>query len=160
MNDKIFNLFLDNKLNILKADTDFLEYIGQKNPVSLNDIVPPQDLLILNNTLFALNPGEGNLCCFRMRISTGKLNWNAANLQKTDEENCQIIMECEDIQSFRKVRDANLYDPMTGLYNKQSITEYAQEMVKIRAKVFILPFWISITSNVLMTHWDTKKVMK
>ena len=136
MNDKIFNLFLDNKLNILNADNDFLEYIGQKKPVSLNDIVPPQDLLILNNTLFALNPGEGNLCCFRMRISTGKLNWNAANLQKTDEENCQIIMECEDIQSFRKVRDANLYDPMTGLYNKQSITEYAQEMVKNPGKGF------------------------
>ena len=49
MNDKIFNLFLDNKLNILKADNDFLEYIGQKKPVSLNDIIPPQDLLILNN---------------------------------------------------------------------------------------------------------------
>lgn len=136
MSEKNYQLLLDHNLYILKADDAFYEYIGQNRLLSLDDIIPPQDLLLLKNTLFALNPGEGNLCCFRMRVASGKLNWNAANLQKEDEDSGQIRMEFEDIQSFRKVKDSGVFDPMTGLYNKQAITDYAHEMVEHPGKGF------------------------
>ena len=45
-------------------------------------------------------------------------------------------MEFEDIQSFRKVKDSGVFDPMTGLYNKQAITDYAHEMVEHPGKGF------------------------
>lgn len=125
-----FHLLLDNNLCILEADDAFYEHIGQKKLLSLDAIIPPQDLLLLKNALFALDPGEGNLCCFRIRTSNGKLNWNAANLQKSDDDSGQIVMDFEDIQSLRREYDTALYDPMTGLYNKQTITDYAHEMVE------------------------------
>ncbi|MBR3515358.1 MAG: GGDEF domain-containing protein [Lachnospiraceae bacterium] len=136
MQNNRYELLLDNNLRVLQTDDAFYEHIGQRSLKMLDDIIPPQDLMLLKNALFALGPGEGNLCCFRMRTSTGKLNWNAANLQKANDESGQIQMELEDIQSFRKVKDSALYDPMTGLYNKQSITDYAHEMVENPGKGF------------------------
>ena len=160
MSEKNYQLLLDHNLYILKADDSFYEYIGQNRLLSLDDIIPPQDLLLLKNTLFALNPGEGNLCCFRMRVASGKLNWNAANLQKEDGDSGQIRMEFEDIQSFRKVKDSGVFDPMTGLYNKQAITDYAHEMVEHPGKGFYFHCWISIILSVSMIPLVIKKGMK
>ncbi|MBR3307120.1 MAG: GGDEF domain-containing protein [Lachnospiraceae bacterium] len=133
---KKFQLLLDNQLNIVKAEPKFFDYVGQPMPRCMDDVIPPQDLLLMKNTLFALEPGSGNLCCFRIRTARGKLNWIAANIQKTDDDSKQIIAELSDIQSFKSVGPSASFDVMTGLLNKETITGYAQKMVEEPGKGF------------------------
>ena len=78
---KKYLVTLDNNLRLVEAEKAFYEYVGQPRPELLEDVIPPQDLMLLKNTLFALSPGGSNLCCFRIRTLTGKLSWIAGNIE-------------------------------------------------------------------------------
>ncbi|MCR5743199.1 MAG: GGDEF domain-containing protein [Lachnospiraceae bacterium] len=121
---------LDANLNIVKAEDDFLRYIGMPSLTSLDEVIPPQDMMLLKNAVFAINTGGNTLSCFRIRTSSGNLNWIAANVEKLDDKDHPIQMELSDIQSLKTAGTSGVLDPMTGLLNKKSITDMAIELTK------------------------------
>ncbi|MBR1471651.1 MAG: GGDEF domain-containing protein [Lachnospiraceae bacterium] len=124
-----FNKYLisvDKDLNVISCESAFLKYIGRAKIGNLDMVVPPQDMIQLRNAVFAINPGELGLSCFRIRTSFGKLNWIAANVEKSDGQDESIHMELSDIQSMKADGALAQYDEMTGLLNKQAITDFAR----------------------------------
>ncbi|MBQ7679060.1 MAG: GGDEF domain-containing protein, partial [Butyrivibrio sp.] len=97
---------------------------------NLDQVIPPQDLIQLKNALFAIDPGTPGLTCFRIRISNGKLNWIAANLKKRGEAGDVLTLDMSDIQSLKSDISSAYYDEMTGLLNKQAITDFATKLTR------------------------------
>lgn len=122
-----YQLVLDASLNIISAEEKFYSYIGKRELKTLEDIIPPQDIINLKNAIFAIGEGSNTLSCFRVRTSYDKLNWIAANITKRKDGTHNVYMELSDIQGLKSSEDANNLDPMTGLLNKKAITEMAVE---------------------------------
>ena len=125
---KKYLIKLDINMNIIEAEDNFLRYIGMTKLSCLDEVVPPQDMMLLKNTIFAVNVGGSTLSCFRIRTSSGTLNWIAANIEKNDDGSHLVQMELSDIQSLKTVGTSSTLDPMTGLLNKKSITDLAIEL--------------------------------
>ncbi|MBO6206215.1 MAG: GGDEF domain-containing protein [Lachnospiraceae bacterium] len=126
---KKFLILTDKELNIKECNPDFMQYIGRSGIRGLDEVVPPQDMMQLRNAVFAIDPGRQCLTCFRIRTEAGSLNWIAANVAKTDTPDEEIQIELSDIQSMKIQGTMAFYDKMTGLLNKQGITNYAQELM-------------------------------
>ncbi|MBQ8118271.1 MAG: GGDEF domain-containing protein [Lachnospiraceae bacterium] len=120
-----YSLVVTKNMAVLSAGESFLNYIGKSKLFNLDQVVPPQDMIQLKNAVFAIDPGASALTCFRIRTSTGKLNWIAANVKKEDNYEETIKMELSDIQTLKEDDDTVRLDPMTGLLNKKAITDYA-----------------------------------
>ena len=116
---------VDKNLNVLTCESAFLDYIGRKTLTNLNLVVPPQDMIHLRNGLFAIDPGGIGLSCFRIRTAGGNLNWVAVNVEKAEDPDDIIHMELRDIQSLKADGAMAQIDEMTGLLNKQAITDRA-----------------------------------
>lgn len=123
-------ILVDNNLNISESNADFLAYLGMDELQNLDQVVPPQDYMQLKNALFAVRYGAVGLCCFRIRISEGTLNWIAANMEKPDNDKDTIKMELSDIQSLKEESVLARYDKMTGLLNKQAIIDFAKGLTE------------------------------
>ncbi len=126
---KTYRIKVDNELNLTEYKEDFLSYIGQARINNLDEVIPPHDLMQLRNALFAIDPGSTGLSCFRIRTLKGTLNWIAANARKFDTSD-PIEIELSDIQSLQTGSSSVNIDSMTGLYNKQAIIGYANELVQ------------------------------
>ena len=122
---KKYSIVADKNMDIVTAGDPFLTYIGMNELHNMDQIVPPQDMIQLRNAVFAIDPGSFNLSCFRIRTSSGKLNWIAANITKTEGREGLINMELSDIQTLKSDSPQIRLDEMTGLLNKQTITDYA-----------------------------------
>lgn len=129
-----YSLVVDKNMSVLKAGELFLNYLGKSKLANLDQVVPPQDMIQLKNAVFAIDPGSSGLTCFRIRISSGKLNWIAANVKKEDEPDETIKMELSDIQTLKEDDDSARIDPMTGLLNKKTITDYATDLTQLDPK--------------------------
>ena len=127
---KKYLISVDKNMNIRNVDANFLEYIGRDRIRNLDQVIPPQDLMQLRNSVFAIDPGNLCLSCFRIRTASGKLNWIAANVEKVEDEEEIIHMELTDIQTLKSEGVMAHYDEMTGLLNKQAITDYAMELTQ------------------------------
>ncbi len=127
---KKYLITVEKDLNIVNCESAFLEYIGRERAGNLDQLVPPQDLIQLRNAIFAIDPGKLGLSCFRMRTSNGRLNWIAANIEKSDEMDETVRMELSDIQSLKSDNTLAQFDKMTGLLNKAAITEIAKALTE------------------------------
>ena len=125
---KKYLILTDKNLNIAECSPDFLDYLGMTKLQNMDQVVPPQDLMLFRNALFAVNYGNIGLCCFRIRTKNGCLNWIAANMEKPESDQDSIKIELSDIQSLKEDSFLAHYDKMTGLFNKQTIIEYAQNL--------------------------------
>ena len=125
---KKYLITVEKELNIVSCESAFLEYIGRERAGNLDQLVPPQDLIQLKNAIFAIDPGKLGLSCFRMRTANGRLNWIAANIEKSDNADETVRMELSDIQSLKSDNTLLEYDKMTGLLNKTAITEIAKDL--------------------------------
>ncbi len=123
-------IYLDNELNIVKNDKAFLSYLGMKELHNLSQIIPPPDIMQLQNCMFAISYGATNLTCFRVRSGNNNLDWFAANIEKPENPEEPIQIELCDIQSMKTGSTDSYYDKMTGLYNKNTITEYAKDLME------------------------------
>ena len=130
-----YSLIVDKNMSVVSAGELFLNYIGKTQLGNLDQIVPPQDMIQLRNAVFAIDPGALGLTCFRIRTSNGKLNWIAANVKKEETELDDIIhMELSDIQTLKEDDTTSRYDPMTGLLNKKTITDYAVSLTQLHPR--------------------------
>ena len=126
-----FEISVDKDMVILNAPDTFYGYVGSDSVKKFDQLIPPQDMIQLKNSLFALNPGRKGLCCFRVRTAGGVLNWIAANIRKSDDKEGRIDIELIDIQSMNEKSPMAQYDAMTGLMNKQAITDYAVSLTRL-----------------------------
>ena len=128
-----FSITVDKDMNIIDASEAFYSYVGSDGIQKFDRLVPPNDMIQLRNSLFALSSGKKGLCCFRVRTAGDVLNWIAATLTKgaVNGENEIISMELVDIQSMNEKSTPVNSDPMTGLLNKQAITDYAVSLSKV-----------------------------
>ena len=126
---KRYLICVDNELNIVKNDNAFLSYLGMKELHNLSQIIPPPDFMQLQNCMFAISFGATNLTCFRVKAGNNGLDWFAANISKPDDPADPIQLELSDIQSMKTGSTDSYYDKMTGLYNKNAITEYAKDLM-------------------------------
>lgn len=129
-----YSLIVDKNMSVISAGELFLSYIGKSKLGNLDQVVPPQDMIQLKNAVFAIDPGALGLTCFRIRTSNGKLNWIAANVKKDEEQEDMISMELSDIQTLKEDDTTSRIDPMTGLLNKQTITDYAISLTQVNPK--------------------------
>ncbi|MBR1700673.1 MAG: GGDEF domain-containing protein [Lachnospiraceae bacterium] len=129
-----YSLIVDKNMSVISAGELFLNYIGKTKLSNLDQVVPPQDMIQLKNAVFAIDPGALGLTCFRIRTSNGKLNWIAANVKKDEEQEDMISMELSDIQTLKEDDTTSRIDPMTGLLNKQTITDYAISLTQVNPK--------------------------
>ena len=130
---KKYLISVDKNMNVINIGDDLLELLGKKALRNLDQVIPPQDLMQLQNVVFSIDPGNLALSCFRIRTSTGKLNWIAANVEKAEdnEEGQETIhMELSDIQTLKAKGVLAYYDEMTGIMNKQAIKDYAEQLTK------------------------------
>ena len=127
---KKYLISTDKNLDILTCESAFLEYVGRKQISNMDLVVPPQDMIQLRNAVFAIDPGGLGLSCFRIRTAGGRLNWVAANVEKTEEPDETVHMELRDIQSLKADGALAQIDEMTGLLNKQTITERARVLTQ------------------------------
>ncbi len=127
---KRYLICVDNELNIVKNDNAFLSYLGMKELHNLSQIIPPPDIMQLQNCMFAIGYGSTNLTCFRVRAGNNNLDWFAANIEKPENPEEPIQVELSDIQSMKTGSTDSYYDKMTGLYNKNTITEYAKDLME------------------------------
>ncbi|MBR1471422.1 MAG: GGDEF domain-containing protein [Lachnospiraceae bacterium] len=127
---KKYLILTDKEMNVRDCTLDFLRYTGRQSINNLDQVVPPQDMMQLRNAVFAIDPGNQGLICFRIRTSEGRLNWIAANVAKAPIGDEEIQIELSDIQSLKMNGTMAYYDKMTGLLNKQAITSYAQELTE------------------------------
>ncbi len=127
---KRYLLTVDEDLNVIKCDKAFLSYLNLPELMNLGQIIPPSDLLQLRNCLFGTDYGSNNLACFRVKTSKNTLDWIAANIEKPHNFNEPIHMELSDIQAMKNDSTNSLYDKMTGLFNKNAITELANELMQ------------------------------
>jgi diguanylate cyclase (GGDEF)-like protein len=127
---KRYLICVDNELNIVKNDNAFLSYLGMKELHNLSQIIPPPDFMQLQNCMFAISYGKTNLTCFRVRSGNGGLDWFAANINKPENPEEPIQIELSDIQTMKSGSTDSYYDKMTGLYNKNTITDYAMNLMQ------------------------------
>ncbi len=127
---KRYLICVDSELNIVKNDKAFLSYLSMKKLHNLSQIIPPPDIMQLQNCMFAIGYGSTNLTCFRVKTGNDSLDWFAANIEKPENPEEPIQMELSDIQSMKSGSADSYYDKMTGLYNKNTITEYAMELMQ------------------------------
>ncbi len=130
---KKYTIAIDDNLNIIKCAKDFQYYTGCSENTNLALIIPPADLMQLQNALFATEPGNITLTCFRLKTSSNTLDWIAANIDKPSSSSEPIRMELSDIQAMKSGTNDTYYDKMTGLYNKNAITEYANDLMQKRS---------------------------
>ncbi|MCR5402890.1 MAG: GGDEF domain-containing protein, partial [Butyrivibrio sp.] len=116
-------------LNVCDYSKDFLEFVGRAKLTNLEQIVPWQDLINLKNILFGTDKGSPSLSCFRIKTKKGDLSWFAATLEKQGEFGESIRMELNDIQSLKTDYSDGHFDKMTGLYNKSTIIDYANDLM-------------------------------
>ena len=129
-----YSLVVDKNMAVISAGELFLSYIGKSRLTNLDQVVPPQDMIQLKNAVFAIDPGALGLTCFRIRTSSGKLNWIAANVKKDPEQEDLINMELSDIQTLKTDDTSARIDPMTGLLNKKTITDYAINLTMVNPR--------------------------
>ncbi len=122
-NFKKYLITLDTNMNIVDAEESFLRYIGMPELTMLDLVIPPQDMMLLKNTIFAINVGGTTLSCFRIRTASGTLNWIAANIEKLSDGSNLVRMELSDIQTLKSDSASSRIDTMTGLLNKAAIAE-------------------------------------
>ena len=127
---KKYLIKVDKNMNVLNAEEAFLAHVGRTTIKNLDQVVPPQDMMQLMNAVFAIDPGSRALTCFRLRTESGRLNWIAANVEKQNDEDENINMELSDIQTLKTEGAMAQLDDMTGLMNKQAITNYAMELTQ------------------------------
>ena len=127
---KKYLISVNKNMDVLNAGDDFLELLGRKAIRNLDQVIPPQDMMQLQNVVFSIDPGNLALSCFRIRTSTGKLNWIAANVEKLQDNEEVIHMELSDIQTLKAEGVLAHYDEMTGILNKQAIRDYAEQLTK------------------------------
>ena len=127
---KRYLICVDNELNIVKNDNAFLSYLGMKELHNLSQIIPPPDFMQLQNCMFAIGYGKTNLTCFRVRSGNNGLDWFAANINKPENPEEPIQIELSDIQTMKSGSTDSYYDKMTGLYNKNTITDYAMNLMQ------------------------------
>ncbi len=127
---KRYFLEVDENLNILKCSSNFLAYIGKEKLSNLDKVIPSQDLVNLKNALFKTEPGEISLSCFRIRTSTSELSWIAATVEKPLSDDDSIKLDISDIQYLKTGGSQDIFDKMTGLYNKSTITDYAKQLME------------------------------
>ncbi|MBR1670906.1 MAG: GGDEF domain-containing protein [Butyrivibrio sp.] len=120
---------VDNDMRVESVSEAFAEYTGEASIKNLGQIIPSQDLFNLRNMLFAIEPGNTALCCFRAKKSDGRLSWIAATVQKTDDGTGILKFDMSDIQSMKADSADGYFDSMTGLLGKSAITEYAKELM-------------------------------
>lgn len=135
---KKYNISVDKDLNVIRCNDVFLNYIGTEKIFNLDQIIPPQDVMQLRNALFAVNPGYSGFTCFRVRTFEGRLNWIAANIDKSREFNGPINLELSDIQTLKTESTDGIYDNMTGLFSKKSITGHLHDLIDEGKKSFYL----------------------
>ncbi len=127
---KRYLISIDRELNIVKEDNAFLTYLNFPGLKNLSQVIPPPDIMQLRNSIFAIDPGCTNLTCFRVKTGNNDLDWIAANIDKPENEDDPIRMELSDIQAMKNGSADSYYDKMTGLYNKNAITEYANDLMQ------------------------------
>ena len=127
---KRFLISVDSELNIVKGDKAFLAYLHFPELHNLEQVIPPPDIMQLRNSMFAIDPGKSNLTCFRIKTGANELDWIAANIDKPEDPDAPLQIELSDIQSMKTGSTDSYYDKMTGLLNKNSITEYAAELMQ------------------------------
>ena len=126
-----FQIAVDEELKLSDASDSFYAYVGNDKITSLDQLVPPQDMTQLKNSLFALSEGRKGMCCFRIRTAGDVLIWIAANIKKNGENKGIIELDLVDIQSMNEKSTPIQYDAMTELLNKQAITDYAASLTRI-----------------------------
>lgn len=127
---KKYFIDVDETLNVLNFSKDFLEFIGRTSFTNLEQIVPWQDIINLKNVLFGTDLGTPSMSCFRIKTKKGDLSWFAATLEKQGELGESIRMELNDIQSLKTDYSDGHFDKMTGLYNKSTIIDYANDLMQ------------------------------
>ncbi len=127
---KQYRISVDENLSVVYCDSEFLTYLGREKVTTLDQVIPPQDAIQLRNAIFALQSGAPGLSCFRILTSSGRLNWIAANIERSDNAGKTIRMELSDIQTLKADEALAQFDEMTGLMNKLAITEYAKMMTR------------------------------
>ncbi|MBR1700491.1 MAG: GGDEF domain-containing protein [Lachnospiraceae bacterium] len=127
---KKYLISVDKNMNVINMGDDFLELLGRKALRNLDQVIPPQDMMQLQNVVFSIDPGNLALSCFRIRTATGKLNWIAANVEKLADNEEVIHMELSDIQTLKAEGVLAHYDEMTGILNKQAIKDYAEKLTQ------------------------------
>ncbi|MBR1853780.1 MAG: GGDEF domain-containing protein [Lachnospiraceae bacterium] len=127
---KKYLISVDKSMNVVNMGDDLLELLGRKGLRNLDQVIPPQDMMQLQNVVFSIDPGNLALSCFRIRTATGKLNWIAANVEKMEDNEEIIHMELSDIQTLKAEGVLAHYDEMTGILNKQAIKDYAERLTK------------------------------
>ena len=141
---KKFLILTDKNLNITECSQDFLDYLGLPELQNMDQVVPPQDLMLLRNSLFGVGYGSIGLCCFRIRTKDGRLNWIAANMEKPSTDHENITIDMSDIQSLKEESFLARYDKMTGLLNKQTIIDFAQSLTMAEPRKSFYLFLLDI----------------
>ncbi len=121
---------INKNMDLTKADDTFFEYVGLTKIYNLDQVIPPQDLIQLKNAIFAINPGMQGLTCFRIKTSSGSLEWIAANVWKKGEYGELMSMELSNIQSLKSDVNSMKYDEMTGVLNKHAIKDMAKQLTE------------------------------
>ncbi len=112
------------KLEIIKTDDAYKEYVFEGDAKTVFENVHPDDWHLLNEMVESLEEASEVIYCFRMRKKSGTYSWVAVNSVVT-EDNCIGILVRDIAHIEGEIRVTEL-DYLTGLYNKKSITDYAK----------------------------------
>ncbi len=129
---KRFFLQIDDKLNIVSCNDEFLEFIGKEHRGNLRDLIYSQDFDALESALSETPPGENGLACFRIKTASSELSWIATSINIPRNSEDTIKLDMSDIQALKTEVSADLIDKMTGLFNKAAVTEYAKQLMSQR----------------------------
>lgn len=129
--DKFKRYFIEinDNLDVLRGNKEFLKYIGKKDLGNLETIMPSEDLMTFKNILLGTSLGGNSLICFRVKNSEGELCWMAATAHKPSDASENIKLDFQDIQSMKMDNSEGYYDSMTGVLSKSAITQYAQALM-------------------------------
>jgi diguanylate cyclase (GGDEF)-like protein len=121
---------VDLELNVIKGDKAILAYLGFNEILNLRQVIPSHDIIQLQECISDTEPGSSSLTCFRVNKSDNSQEWIAAIINKPQNPEGPIEIELSEIQSLKNVSADSYYDKMTGLLNKNAITEYASDLMQ------------------------------
>ncbi len=127
---KRYLVTIDNELNIIKSDKAFLSYLHLPELSNLDQVIPSPDITQFRDCVAAIAAESTDLTCFRVKIGDDSFSWMAANIDKAADPKAPIHVELSDIQALKSGSADSYYDKMTGLLNKNSITDYAADLMQ------------------------------
>ena len=124
------NITLDNKLNLLISNDAYKEYIKAGCEGTFLDNVYSDDRHLLTEMVENI-ADHGYSLCFRILRNDDKYAWVAAQCYRMDDGDKTIIqIALQDISYLEERNKENNLDYGTGLWDKESITDYVKEKCK------------------------------